>query len=50
LLGAEEELKTEVGGWSGFDVPYGSAYLGRVIRLLLDVDVLGSWSEVTAGP
>jgi hypothetical protein len=42
--------ETDYGGHNGFDVPYGSAYLGRVVRLLLDVDVLGSWSEATAGP
>ena len=36
-------LETEYGGHNGFDVPYGSTYIGHVIRLMLDVGLLGSW-------
>ena len=33
------------GGHFGFDVTYGADYLGHVMRLLMDPEVLGSWRE-----
>ena len=35
--------ETEQGGHFGFDVAYGGDYLGRLIRLMSDPEVLGNW-------
>ena len=35
--------ETKRGGHFGFDVAYGKDYMGRIIRLMLDPDVLNNW-------
>jgi hypothetical protein len=37
-------FETEEGGHFGFNVPYGKDYIGRVLRLMIEPQVIGSWS------
>jgi hypothetical protein len=37
--------ETDRGGHFAFDVAYGKDYIGRVIRLLLDHQVLSNWGK-----
>ena len=37
-------FETDHGGHFGFNVPYGKDYIGRIIRLMIDPQVLRSWS------
>ena len=37
-------FETDQGGHFGFNMPYGKDYIGRVVRLMIDPQVLGSWS------
>ena len=39
------DYETERGGHFGFDVAYGKDYLGRIIRLMLDPDVINNWNR-----
>jgi hypothetical protein len=36
--------ETERGGHFGFDVAYGKEYIGRIIRLMLDPEILNNWN------
>ncbi len=36
-------IETDQGGHFGFNMPYGKDYIGRVVRLMIDPQVLGSW-------
>ncbi len=38
-------FETEQGGHFGFNLPYGKDYLGRVMRLMMDPQVLQSWNS-----
>ena len=42
--------ETDLGGHFGFNVVYGGEYLGRVIRLMVDPKVLGSWNGAEQAP
>lgn len=49
MLAAEDNpwiaaFETDQGGHFGFNLPYGKNYLGGVIRLMIDPQVLGTWS------
>jgi len=37
--------ETDYGGHFGFDITYGKEYIDRIIRLMLDPEVLRSWNE-----
>ena len=37
-------LETDQGGHFGFNLPYGKNYIGGIIRLMINPQVLGTWS------
>jgi hypothetical protein len=37
-------FETDQGGHNGFNLPYGKNYIGGIIRLMIDPQVLGTWS------